>query len=106
MTADADQGAFTPFRFAVLADPHMFKRGQDKVEMAIADVNARGDLAFVLLLGDFIWPGPMRRLRDLLETLDVPYHAVFGNNDAERIDEYQAEFGPLYGAFTYRSCHQ
>ena len=95
---------FAPFRFAILTDFHLLKRGMDRTRKAIEDINGRPDLAFVLLLGDFIWPGPMAELKALLSSLRVPYHAVPGNHDAARIGEYQAEFGPLYGSFEHRSC--
>jgi len=98
-----DQG-FEPFRFAILTDLHLLKRGMDKTRKAIEDINGRPNLAFVLLLGDFIWPGPMAELKAVFSRIRLPYHAVPGNHDAARIGEYADEFGPLYEAFEHRGC--
>jgi 3',5'-cyclic AMP phosphodiesterase CpdA len=100
----SEENGFAPFHFAVLTDPHLLKRGTPRLESAITQINARDDLSFVLILGDFVWAEPITKLKALLSRIRIPYHVVLGNHDAGRIQEYEAEFGPLYGAFEYRDC--
>jgi len=101
-------GRFEPFRFAVITDPHLAdapaEASRAKFERAIADINAQEDIAFVLCLGDLLWPGPMEDLRRLLETIRPPLHLVPGNGDWPRTAEYEAAFGPPYHAFEHNGC--
>ena len=89
-------------RFAVLSDT---QRWYDETRDAVAALNERSDLDFVLHAGDladFGMRAEFERQRDLLERLHVPYVVLIGNHDClatgERI--FREIFGPADFAFT------
>tara|TARA_Y100000588_G_scaffold388984_1_gene490556 strand:+ start:1505 stop:2308 length:804 start_codon:yes stop_codon:yes gene_type:complete len=98
---------FSPFAFAVIADPHLEtpdQRGVEKMRQVIDKINQQADIAFVLVLGDLIWHQPLSELKALLANLQVPSHLVLGNHDAPMIADYGHEFGSVYYTFEYAGC--
>ena len=98
---------FTPFDFAIIADPHLDspeQRGLEKMQQVIGKINDQPNIKFVLIVGDLIWHQPLDQLKVLLADLRVPYYLILGNNDAQRVQEYEQEFGPLYYTFEHTSC--
>lgn len=101
----AEDNTFTPFSFAVIADMHFSERqGMARFDRFVEILDARGGVAFMLVLGDLIWTGPMEQLRALLERVEIPVHVFYGNNDANRLDEYEATFGPRDRTFEHGGC--
>lgn len=89
-------------RFAVLSDT---QRWYDEARDAVAALNVRDDLDFVIHTGDladFGMRSEFERQRDILERLRVPYVVLIGNHDClatgERI--FREIFGPADFAFT------
>ena len=98
---------FTPFDFAIIADPHLDspeQRGVEKMRQAIEKINNQPNIEFVLIVGDLIWHQSIDQLKALLSGLRVPCHLILGNNDAQRVQEYEQEFGSLYYTFEHASC--
>jgi len=90
------------FRFAVISDTQGF---YDETERLVRELNARGDLDFVIHCGDLSDFGLKREFqaqRDILNRLTVPYVALIGNHDclATGQEVYEAVFGPVNFAFT------
>ena len=101
----AEDNAFAPFSFAVITDLHLSERqGRARFDRFVDILAARHDIAFMLVLGDIIWTGPMAQLQALLGRVGVPVHVFYGNNDIDRLGEYEAAFGPRDRAFEYGRC--
>lgn len=101
--AAADQGPGAPFRFAVLGDTHL---SYEDTGDAVDHLNARGDLAFVVHLGDLTHVGlvpEFRRMNAVLARLRVPYLVAVGNHDllGTGAETYARMFGPRDLAFTF-----
>lgn len=75
-----------PFSFAALGDFHIASaRGTAYVNRAVADINARDDVAFALVLGDLAAEGRLQEIKLAqlsLSRLTVPYFTVPGEADA------------------------
>ena len=98
---------FTPFDFAIIADPHLDspeQRGVEKMRHVIKKINNQPNIEFVLIVGDLIWHQSIDQLKALLSELRVPCHLILGNNDAQRVQEYEQEFGSLHYTFEHASC--
>lgn len=89
-------------RFAMISDT---QRHYDEMQKAIAAINARGDIDFVLHGGDqadfgetkeFLWT------RDFMAKLTVPYVCVLGNHDCLGTgrDVFAKVYGPANFSFT------
>lgn len=107
--ADADR---TPvdatFSFAIFSDTHIsdtLPRNTEDLRRAIDEVNARTDLAFVLVCGDLTHNGDTKSLllaKSLLDGLDVPYYAVPGNHDTRASESGTADFARIFGDTRFR----
>lgn len=89
-------------RFAMISDT---QRRYDETEDAVAALNARGDLDFVIHGGDLSDFGATKEFlwqRDLLEKLTMPYVVLLGNHDCLGTGEdvYKTVFGEPNFAFT------
>ena len=89
-------------RFAVISDT---QRWYDETSAAVAAINRRDDLDFVIHAGDmtdFGLRAEFERQRDLLEKLRLPYVALIGNHDclATGATVFRKIFGPVDFAFT------
>ncbi len=89
-------------RFAMISDT---QRWYDETEDAVAALNARGDLDFVIHGGDLSDFGATKEFlwqRDILERLTVPYVVLLGNHDCLGTGEdvYKVVFGEPNFAFT------
>lgn len=96
---------FRNFSFSIVSDPHLREgRGLEKFLSVIDAINARPEIEFTLLLGDFCWDGPVAELDRLLGRFARPCYFVLGNNDRNREPEYRKHFGPLYYSFESNAC--
>jgi predicted phosphodiesterase len=99
-----DTGSFERFTVAVAADVHL-----DAAELRnMVDVlNERGDIAFLLLVGDLTDLGMLIEftwLNDTIEECDFPVLTVVGNHDglSNGPEIYNEMFGPFNYSFVYR----
>ena len=70
---------FTPFDFAIIADPHLDspeQRGVEKMRHVIKKINNQPNIEFVLIVGDLIWHQSIDQLKALLSELRVPCHLI------------------------------
>ncbi|AEH45354.1 metallophosphoesterase [Thermodesulfatator indicus DSM 15286] len=94
---------FPPFKFAVIADPHlsvpgphspkngvkMFKESVALLKATINEINKRKDINFVLVLGDLTKdaePWNLDKFKEVMSELKVPYYVVLGNHDISPVD--------------------
>lgn len=89
--------------FAVVGDT---QRSFDASKAAVESINRRGDVQFVVQIGDFTNVGlwlEFREMHEIFSRLHVPYlvvvgvHDLFGNGQAI----YEAMYGPRDFAFTH-----
>lgn len=86
--------AFSPIRFAVIADLHLDVNGENDMKMSaesveclrrtVIDLNDEDDLAFVLVLGDLLLDGELenaRVVKKYLDRLNMPSYVICGNHD-------------------------
>lgn len=97
----------TEIAFAVISDT---QRWYDETEDAVAAINARDDIDFVIHTGDISDFGlkmEMEKQRDILNELDVPYVCVLGNHDclATGLEAFNTIFGENNFAFTAGNVH-
>lgn len=90
-------------RFAVVGDT---QTAFDDAERVVDALSRRGDLAFVVQIGDFTDLGlapEYERMNDIFRELPVPYLVVIGVHDyvANGRDIYARMFGPRDFAFTW-----
>jgi predicted phosphodiesterase len=107
VTSPANSQKFSPFNFAVLSDLHLSEHnGPARFEKALDMIHQRGDVAFVLVLGDIVWDRDPDQFKSLIAKAGVPVHLVYGNNDWKWVDNgtYEKAFGPRDYSFTYANC--
>ena len=107
---------FRPFSFAIVADMHTHLpgwHGREKLEWFVEWVSDRGDIEFVLVLGDLMyergmppWEQAMPEMRETLSRMGRPVHVVYGNNDIKLapIEAYEAVWGPGDRTFEHGGC--
>jgi outer membrane protein assembly factor BamB/predicted phosphodiesterase len=75
------------FRFAFISDTHINESNAGPsadLRRTVRDINSMDDITFVVLTGDITELGTDRELklaRQILDSLDVPYHIIPGNHD-------------------------
>ncbi len=96
---DASLPQFEPFRFALTADTHAY---YDEMDQLVQLLNARDDIAFLLIAGDLTDYGLQQEYQwtvDLLDKLTIPYLTVIGNHDA--INNGRENYRAFFGDFDY-----
>ncbi len=97
-------------RFALLSDTHIGGSAIAAVDLrnAVADINSRQDIDFVIVSGDITDMNTGRHLalaKQILDSLRVPYHIIPGNHDTKWSGSAGANFRALWGddkfAFDY-----
>jgi hypothetical protein len=98
---DAAADVTEVFVFAVIADPHIISKGEhyNRTKAAIDWLNDNAkarSIELVWVLGDIGWHKGLPLARELLETLQIPYLPVLGDNEIQNGDQ-EAEFDQVYG---------
>lgn len=94
-------------KFAVISDT---QRWYDETKAAVDNINARGDVDFVVHCGDLSDFGVTREFtiqRDILEKLNMPYVVLIGNHDCLGTggDTYRYVFGDTNFTFDAGNFH-
>lgn len=99
-TGVAETAAVHAFRFALIADPHVSRKGEslDRLRAAVAHLDAmhaETPIAFVAVLGDIAWGDGWPHAREALEALPVPWVPIQGDNPIQVGEEadFVVEFG-------------
>lgn len=96
------------FSFAIFSDTHIcdtLPNNTEDLRRAIDEVNARADLAFVLVCGDLTHNGDTKSLllaKSLLDELEVPYYAIPGNHDTRASESAATDFARIFGDTHFR----
>ncbi len=90
------------FRFAWLTDIHVAagSSGEDDLKAAVSDINALGNIDFVLATGDIseINIGDnLQKAKAALDGLNMPYYIIPGNHDTKWTDSGNGNFLSLWG---------
>jgi len=95
------------FTFAIIADPHVTSGGEnaDRLIAAVDWLNSVAEqrqVELVLVLGDVAWNSGLDIIVGLLDTLDMPYAAMIGDNEVQSDDEeaFDTTFAPTYEALS------
>jgi outer membrane protein assembly factor BamB/calcineurin-like phosphoesterase family protein len=92
-----------PFRFAFISDTHINQGNaipSIDLRRTVRDINSMDDIAFVVLTGDITELGTDRELklaRQILDSLDIPYHIVPGNHDTGWSESGGLGFTTVFG---------
>jgi 3',5'-cyclic AMP phosphodiesterase CpdA len=95
--------AIYAFTFAVISDPHisvaspdspknntrMYKYSVELLQSTVEQINQRGDVDFVVVLGDLTKdaePWNLDRFQEIMEAFEMPWYVVLGNHDLSPID--------------------
>lgn len=91
-----------PLRFAWLSDTHVGSAtGAADLSRTVHDINARLDIAFVILSGDITEMGANAELelaKAILDSLNKPYHIIPGNHDTKWSESGATKFAELWGS--------
>ena len=103
--------AFSQFKYAVIADPHMsvsgpkspansskmFKDSVSLLQSTVNSLNEIEDLDFAVVLGDLTKdsePWNVDRFKEVMDGLRVPYYVVLGNHDISPVDTDKTNMSP------------
>ncbi|MBL7742217.1 MAG: PQQ-binding-like beta-propeller repeat protein [Chitinophagaceae bacterium] len=92
-----------PFRFAFISDTHIGSpngSAEEDLRRTVRDINAMNDIAFVVLTGDITELGTNEELKlakQILDSLDVPWHIIPGNHDTGWSESGGVGFGTVFG---------
>lgn len=93
-----------PFRFAFISDTHINESNaipSADLRRTVLDINGMDDIAFVVLTGDITELGTDRELklaRQILDSLDIPYHIIPGNHDTGWSESGGLGFTTIFGS--------
>ncbi|MBN1436894.1 MAG: metallophosphoesterase [Sedimentisphaerales bacterium] len=97
--------SFQPFKFAHITDLHLREDdGFDRLQKFIQMLRKWEDVAFVLITGDFMCSGSASEVKAIFDSLPIPVHCIYGNNDWDRLDDLERNFGPLDKTFVHNNC--
>ena len=104
-----------PMRFAQLTDVHLSPGSSEPtkaLQASIEQINRTDSIDFVLVTGDLTDQGDtrmMRRVKECLDCLTVPYHVCMGNHETTWSESgctgYSSIFGPEYYSFDFGGVH-
>ncbi|HWI55884.1 MAG TPA: PQQ-binding-like beta-propeller repeat protein, partial [Bacillota bacterium] len=107
------------FRFAWLSDTHVgASSGAEDLREAVREINSITGLSFVVVSGDVTEYGSREQFRlakQILDGLQIPYHAIPGNHDTKWSESGATDFARLWkedrfvfdhGGFRFIGIHQ
>lgn len=100
-----------PFRFAFVSDTHIGSpngTAEEDLRRTVRDINAREDIAFVVLTGDITELGTdaeLRLAKQILDSLDVPWYIIPGNHDSGWSESGGLMFEKIFGYDRFHFSH-
>ena len=99
------------FHFAILTDLHITKAGNsdEDLQRAVDQINASGDIEFVLVTGDITDEGDrasLQKAKNLLDGLNMKYYAVPGNHETKWSESGVTAFGDIFGDERFKMEHK
>lgn len=98
------QAQFKPFRFAFISDTHIGSPNggaEEDLRRTVRDINARKDIAFVVLTGDITELGTNEEIKlakQILDSLNVPWYIIPGNHDNGWSESGGVMFTTVFGS--------
>ncbi len=93
------------FQFAFVSDTHVgSETGAEDLRRTVKDINANDSLKFVVITGDITEFGAdteLRLAKQILDSLNKPWHIIPGNHDANWSESGANSFRTIFGAETF-----
>ncbi|MGV3641526.1 MAG: metallophosphoesterase family protein, partial [Adhaeribacter sp.] len=103
------RGQAQAFKFAFLSDTHIGSNtAAEDLRRSVRDINADSSLAFVVVTGDITEFGTDEELklaRQILDSLQRPWHIVAGNHDSNWSESGNNSFLTVFGSETFAFTH-
>jgi outer membrane protein assembly factor BamB/Icc-related predicted phosphoesterase len=95
----------TTFKFALVTDTHIgsLDNNEDLIR-TVEDINSISEISFVIVSGDVTEFGSfeeLKRAKDILDNLKVPYYSIPGNHDANWSESGTNDFLRVFGNETF-----
>ncbi len=88
-------------KFAWLSDTHIGSAtAEDDLRASVRDINSQTGMSFVVVSGDVTEYGSqaqLKRAREILGELQIPFHAVPGNHDTKWSESGGTDFPRIFG---------
>lgn len=99
------------FRFALITDLHITttEPAAEDLQKVVDQINATGNLDFVLVTGDITEEGDrgsLMRAKTILDQLKVGYYIVPGNHETTWSESGMTAFGRIFGGERFRFEHK
>jgi outer membrane protein assembly factor BamB len=99
------------FRFALITDLHITKTGtaEEDLQQAVDQINATGNLDFVLVTGDITEEGDresLQKAKSILDRLSLNYHIIPGNHETTWSESGMTAFGEIFGGERFGFEHK
>lgn len=102
-TASLAQAQHKPFRFAFISDTHIGSPNggaEEDLLRTVRDINAQGDIAFVVITGDITELGTNNELKEakrIFDSLHIKYYIIPGNHDTGWSESGGDMFSTVFG---------
>jgi outer membrane protein assembly factor BamB len=99
------------FRFALITDLHITKTepAVEDLQRAVNQINATGNLDFVLVTGDITEEGDresLKKAKSILDRLKPKYYIIPGNHETTWSESGMTAFGDIFGNERFRFEHK
>jgi len=99
------------FKFALLSDLHITKSGNasEDLQRAVDQINASGDIDFVLVTGDITEEGDrasLMKAKSILDELNIKYYIIPGNHETKWSDSGVTAFGDIFGSEQFKNDYK
>jgi len=111
-TTSAQNEGASSFRFALVTDTHLKQldsRNATVLRKAVYDINAQKEIEFVIVAGDIADKGDqtsMRLVKQILDSLRVPYHIIPGNHDTRYCTTSTGTFDSVFVEHHFSFTHR
>ena len=94
--------------FALLTDLHITKTGNadEDLRQAVEQINASGDIEFVLVTGDITEEGDresLQKAKDILARLNMKHYVIPGNHETKWSESGVTAFGDIFGGERFQT---